>query len=110
MEKKVKLIYTLDEKNEISIPLYEGNQKEIDKITTRFQNSKELREIYKEKINLLRTKAKTYIEKQQAKTKRKETGDIVIIDETNKRIRVLYQRHIRLFEDIITNTKFLDTY
>ena len=104
MEQKVKLIYTLDEKNSIKTTLKEGTPEEIDSLTLQFENSKELRIAFKEQIEYLRKSNEEYINN----AKRTETGDIVIINQNNKRIRVLYKRHIRVFNEIIENDKFLE--
>lgn len=104
MEKNVLLIYTLDEKNKLKIILKEGTQEEIDKLTLSFENSKELRTIFQNEIEDLRNKNIEYINNR----KRNETGDIVTINSNNKRIRVLYKRHIRVFNEIINDEQFLN--
>lgn len=81
----------------------------IDKITTCFESSQELRNYYAEKVDIFQSKYKTYMDELSNKNKRKENGDIALFTTINKertRIKVIYQKHIEVFEVIIKDTDF----
>lgn len=104
MDNNVSLIYALDEFNSLKVVLMRGTQEEIDKFTLQFENSKELRFVFKDVIENFRMLNINYIESK----KRVESGDIVTVNSSNKRIRVLYKRHLNVFNQIIDDDDFLE--
>lgn len=104
MDNIVRLIYALDENNSLMTVLMQGTQEEIDRFTLQFENSKELRIAFKNVIDGFRSLNVQYIESK----KRVESGDIVTINGNNKRIRVLYKRHLNVFYEVINDDNFLD--
>ena len=79
MDNNVSLIYALDEFNSLKVVLMRGTQEEIDKFTLQFENSKELRFVFKDVIENFRMLNINYIESK----KRVESGDIVTVNSSN---------------------------
>lgn len=107
-----KLVICLDRKGNKSIILEQGPIYEIDKKTSPFNNAKELRADYSEKIELFEKQYQkdiTYLEK---KYNKKELGDITIIDPEKvetvdvPREKIIYNEEIEMFELAITNDEF----
>ena len=96
------LTFAFDKECKNSIILMEGTLEEIDKFTSQFKSSVDVRKKFKKEIDQFCTEKSEYIKKVEEKTNRKETGDIAIysivgkVHETamNKRTKVLYKFYI----------------
>lgn len=109
MDKTFELIICIDKLGTKKIILEKNTIDEIDKMTTSFESSDEIRCYFSEKIEEFEEKYKEYMESLTEKNNRKEKGDITIIGTINKekrRIKVLYNKHIEVFEYIIRNEEF----
>ena len=108
---KYKLVICIDKKGKKGIPLKEGPIEEIDKITTSFNNSKELRLFFQEEVEKFEQKYKKDIEYLKTKYNKEETGDITIIDNESPgdipRESVIYNQNIEMFELAIQNQEFI---
>lgn len=102
----VKLCYCIGDKPKII--LEENSKEEIDKLTTKYEDSKELRKKYQNQITTYQKEQQEYINAIEKKISRKETGDIVLINHKNQRIRVLYNKHVIIFNEIIEINKFYE--
>ena len=99
------LTFAFDKECKNSIILMEGTLEEIDKFTSQFKSSVDVRKKFKKEIDQFYTEKSEYIKKVEEKTNRKETGDIAIysivgkVHETamNKRTKVLYKFYIDIF-------------
>lgn len=109
MDKTFELVICIDKLGTKKIILEKNTIEEIDKLTTSFENSDEIRCYFSDKVEEFEEKYKTYMESLSLKNNRKEQGDITIIGTINKekrRIKVLYNKHIEVFEYIIRNEEF----
>lgn len=108
---KYKLVICVDRKGKKGILLKEGPIEEIDKITTSFNNSKELRSFFLEQIEEFEKKYKADIEYLKTKLNKEETGDITIIDNESKadipREQVIYNKNIEMFELSLKDNEFI---
>lgn len=108
---KYKLVICIDRKGKKGILLKEGPIEEIDKITTSFNNSKELRSFFPEQIEEFEKKYKADIEYLKTKLNKEETGDITIIDNESKadipREQVIYNKNIEMFELSLKDNEFI---
>lgn len=111
------LVFAFDKECNISTVLVENDLELLDKFTTKFNNSNDIRNKYSKEIKLFCEQKKEYINKSENKNDRKETGDIVLLKITegnnrnkqNKRVRVLYSYHIDLFNYLIQNKDLIQT-
>lgn len=109
MDKTFELVICIDKLGYKKVVLAKGTIDEIDKITTSFENSDEIRCFFSDKVDEFEEKYKTYMHNLSEKNKRKEQGDITIIGTINKergRVKILYNKHIEVFEYIIRNPEF----
>lgn len=109
MDKTFELIICIDKLGTKKIVLEKNTIDKIDKLTTSFENSDEIRCYFSEQVDEFEEKYKIYMENLSEKNNRKENGDITIIGTINKekrRIRVLYNKHMEVFEYIIRNEDF----
>ena len=108
---KYKLVICLDRKGKKGVILEKGTIDQIDKITTSFNNSKELRAFYIDQIEQFEEKYKTDIEYLKNKLKKEESGDITIIDEESKadipRESIIYNQNIEMFELALKDNEFI---
>ena len=102
MEKNVRLIYTLDTKNERKIILKEGTLEQIDDLTSKY-NKEELISLFKNEIEEFLKNNREYIENKQIKT-----GNFIIINEYKKIKKVFYKKHKELFNLIIDDEEFMN--
>ncbi|MCM1370672.1 MAG: hypothetical protein NC181_02110 [Clostridium sp.] len=110
---KYYLSYAFDKNCNISKTLKTDELEELDKFTTKFNNSNEIREYYKNEISLFRIENENYINSIE-QNGRRETGDITLYTITdnnripsNERKMVLYSYHIDLFNDLIENKELM---
>ena len=109
MDKTFELVICIDKLGTKRVVLERNTIDEIDKLTTSFETSDEIRCYFSEKVDEFEDKYKTYMKNLSEKNNRKENGDITIIGTINKekrRIRVLYNKHIEVFEYIIRSEEF----
>ena len=108
---KYRLVICIDKRGQKGILLKDGPIDEIDKITTSFNNSKELRAFYSEKVEEFEEKYKKDIEYLKKKLGKEESGDITIIDLESKndipREQIIYEKNIEMFELAIKNQEFI---
>lgn len=107
-----KLVICLDRKGKKSILLKQGPIYEIDKITSSFNDTQELRTYYSEQEETFIKKYEKDIKYLEKKYNKKEIGDITIIDpekvETTDvpREKIIYNEEIEMFEIAINDTEF----
>lgn len=112
------LTFAFDKECKNSIILMEGTLEEIDKFTSQFKSSVDVRKKFKKEIDQFCTEKSEYIKKVEEKTNRKETGDIAIysivgkVHETamNKRTKVLYKFYIDIFNELIKNKELMSMF
>jgi len=108
---KYKLVICIDRKGKKGVLLEEGTIDQIDKITTSFNNSKELRTFYPNQIEQFEEKYKPDIEYLKNKLNKEEKGDITIIDEESKadipRESVIYSENMEMFELTLKDSEFI---
>ena len=101
MERTLSLI--LDKDGYVALPLLKMNSFDLDKYTsTRFENSDQIRECFKDEIDYYLAEKGDYIEESERISGRKNNGRIVLIEtvgEPNpynyyKREAVLYKKHV----------------
>ena len=113
-EHTYKLVICLDKKGKKGILLKEGTIDKIDKITTSYNDSKELRNNYFEQEEAFRRLYKKDIERMQNKNKKRETGDITIIDPQKvdiidiPREDIIYNGDVDKFELAIEDKGFME--
>lgn len=112
MEKTLSIV--LDEYGKKSKTLMMGQNFDIDKFTTKFESSEDLREYFKDEINRYLESEKAYINA----CKRKNNGRIVTLEiiETSYNSyyfnlkRVLYKKHLAILNELIKNRKVIQRY
>lgn len=97
----VELVICIGRLGEKKIILEKKPLSEIDRITTKFEDSKKLRESkkYSEKIQIFKDRYDKYLAYLSDKNNRKENGNITILGTVNKektRIMALYEWHIKV--------------
>ena len=117
MERTLSLV--LDDEDKISLTLMKADSNDIDEFTTKkFENSEQIREYYKDKIEQFLNENNCYITEVTKKTGKKFRGRIVILEakEMNSSLyfvekRVLYKKHLVAFKEMVndknTMLKFL---
>lgn len=103
------LVICIDQQGKRNEILEKGPIEKIDEITSETKSSLELRSLYMDKISDFKEKYHYYMEGLTQKNNRKETGDIALLTTINKeyaRIKVLYKKHIEVFEKIIKDYEF----
>jgi len=107
MVKTYVLYFCIDKYADIALKIMSGTLKEIYEFTTRFLDSKEIKNFYKSDIEKFMDRNKQYIDVIEKRTGKRETGDITIIkiDQNGNKIRkkVLYKKHIIVVKNIIIN-------
>ncbi|MGM9850314.1 MAG: hypothetical protein ACI31V_05415 [Bacilli bacterium] len=109
MDKTFELVICIDKDGKRKVVLERNTIDKIDTLTTSFENSDEIRCFFSDKVYEFEDKYKTYMNSLSLKNNRKEQGDITIIGTIKKetrRIKVLYNKHIEVFEYIIRNESF----
>jgi hypothetical protein len=109
MDKTFELVICVDKEGKKKVVLEKSTIDKIDTLTTSFENSDEIRCFFSDKVEDFEEKYKTYMNSLSLKNNRKEQGDITIIgtiNKENRRIKVLYNKHIEVFEYIIRNESF----
>lgn len=109
MDNTFELVICIDKLGTKKVILKQGTTDTIDTLTTLFNDSNEIRNLFSNKIDEFEKKYKEYMNGLSEKNKRQEKGDITIIGTINKekrRVKVLYNKHIEVFEYIIRNEKF----
>ena len=107
MNELFSLVITVDRYGEKSKVLMTGSLHEIDKFTTTCENTGELRENFPDEIEQFNDKYGVYMQELSQKNHKKERGDIAILSQ-DKRIRVLYKKHLFVFKYIILNNEFVN--
>lgn len=109
MDNIFELVICIDKLGYKKVTLEKNTINEIDKITTSYENSDELRNYYPEKISEFGYKYKEYMSNLSGKNRRKENGDITIIgtlSKERKRFMTLYKTHIDVFKYVIKDADF----
>lgn len=109
MDNNFELVICIDKDGKRKKILEKNSIDKIDTLTTSFENSDEIRCYFSDKVEEFEEKYKIYMNSLSLKNNRKEKGDITIIGTINKetrRIKVLYNKHIEVFEYIIRNESF----
>ena len=103
MDNNFELVICIDREAKTKEILRTGTIEEIDRFTKNFENGNEIKALYSKKVKDFYEKNKSHIDTITRKNGKKETGDIAIIGTINKesrRIKVLYKKHIEMFEKI----------
>lgn len=109
MDKNFELVICIDREAKTKEILRTGTIHEIDMFTINFEDGKEIKQLYTNKVKQFYEKNKRHIEIVTRKTGKEETGDITVIGTINKetsRIKVLYKKQIKVFKKIIKFEKF----
>ena len=101
----------LDSEGYKCLTLMKADSNEIDDFTTKkFENSEQIREYYKDKIDTFLEQNKPYISEITKQTGKKFRGRIVILEakEQNSSLyfiekRVLYKKHLVAFKDMVSD-------
>lgn len=102
------LVITVDRFGEKSTELMSGPLHEIDKFTTTCDSTGDLRENFPDEIDLFRNKYGNYMRELEEKNNKRETGDITILNSSKeRRVRVLYKKHLFVFKAVIFDNTFL---
>ncbi len=110
MDKNFELVICIDREAKTKEILRTGTIHEIDMFTINFEDGKEIKQLYTNKVKQFYEKNKRHIEIVTRKTGKEETGDITVIGTINKetsRIKVLYKKQIKVFKKIIKFEKFV---
>lgn len=108
MSELFSLVITVDRYGEKSKVLMTGPLHEIDKFTTKCESTGEIRENFPDEIEDFYNNYGTYMQELTAKNNKKERGDITILNSNKeKRIRVLYKKHIFVFKKVILDNDFI---
>ena len=110
MDNNFELVICIDREAKTKEILRTGTIEEIDRFTKNFENGNEIKALYSKKVKEFYEKNKSHIDTITRKNGKKETGDIAIIGTINKesrRIKVLYKKHIEIFEKIKEEMLFL---
>ncbi len=118
MERMLSLV--LDDEGKKSLTLLAGDARKIDEFTTKkFENSDQIREYYKDKIDPYLQENANYLEAIQKRTGKNFKGRVVILEMCNddssyyyRDRTVLYKKHIIAFKEMIkdrpTMQRFLE--
>ena len=107
MERILSLV--LDEQGFNSLTLMKAEANEIDNFTTKkFENSEQIREHFKKKIEQFLEKSKSYVNSVAKKRGKMFRGRIIILEAKEKNSdlefiekRVLYKKHLVAFKEIV---------
>lgn len=105
------LVIALDENCNIYKTLMKAESNELDKFTSKFEDTYDIRKHFEKQIQEFFNDNADTIKKMEEKNNRKETGDIVV-NEVNEngmpeRKRVIYKKSIIVFKEIIKKRSFM---
>ncbi|MEG2322509.1 MAG: hypothetical protein RSB71_03410 [Bacilli bacterium] len=111
MQRTLSLV--LDEECRIALTLKEDDNIELDKFTSHFENSDEIREKFKTIIEPYLIQHQNFIKSVEHKTGKKYRGSIVILEAIGfkepileiKKMRVLYKKHLIAFKEMVKNSQ-----
>lgn len=111
MERTLSLV--LDDEGKISLTLMKDEANKLDDFTTKnFENSEEIRNFFKDKIEKYLEENKKYVETVTKKTGKKFRGRIIILEviEEDSNLyfiekRVLYKKHLIAFKELVKDEK-----
>jgi len=115
MERTLSLV--LDNDGFVSLTLKKGDSLTLDKFTTGFENSDEIRNFFKEEIEQYLQKNESYIKEYERIYKRKNNGRIVLLEPYNygtklylRRQAVLYKKHVKCLDHLIKYKKVMQRF
>lgn len=109
MDNNFELVICIDKEAKTKEILITGPIQQIDKYTIKFEEGNQIKKRYQTKVQKFYQDNKQHIQTITKKTGRAETGDIALIGTLNKeikRIKVLYRKHIKVFETVILYKDF----
>lgn len=102
------LVITVDRFGSRSTELMNGPLHEIDKFTTTCEGTGDIRENFPDEIESFRSEYDDYMRELTEKNNKRENGDITILDSSKeRRMRVLYKKHLFVFKAVILDNDFL---
>lgn len=108
MSELFSLVITVDRYGEKSKVLMKGPLHEIDKFTTTCESTGEVRENFSDEIEEFYNSYGEYMQQLTVKNNKKERGDITILNsKKEKRIRILYKKHLFVFKKVILDNDFI---